>query len=87
MIDFPGQGGVCDYNGVFMFQKDGTVTSGMDGSCVTVEAVGVAGSPVGMAKCDGKAHQVFETTPSDNGVTGGLYIKQGTLCVDNNWIP
>ena len=89
----PKGGAVCDFNGMFRFNHNGTITTGMDLSCVTVTAVGVA---VDLAPCDGKAHQMFKALPVEAEAGGAaLYTIQtqagtgtaGGLCIDNEYTP
>jgi hypothetical protein len=78
---------------MFRLNGNGTITTGMDLSCVTVSAPGVA---VDLAPCDGKPHQVFKVVAAEVEVGGAaLYTIQteagtgtaGGLCIDNEYQP
>jgi hypothetical protein len=74
---------------MFRFNKNGTITTGMDLSCVTLTA---AGAPVLMAPCDGKPHQVLKAVAAENSdmqmQRTALYtIENGGLCIDNSYAP
>jgi hypothetical protein len=55
----PTGGAVCDFNGMFRFNANGTITTGMDLSCVTVTEAPSVGSAVTMTPCDGAESAVL----------------------------
>ena len=80
----------------FRVNKNGTITTGMDLSCVTITEAPAVGSPVMTSPCTGKANQVFKLVPIEAGLVPGnnsaagatLYtIEQGELCIDNSFQP
>ena len=80
----------------FRINKNGTITTGMDLSCVTITEAPSAGSPVMTSPCTGKANQMFKLVSieadlaASNTSTAGasLYtIEQGELCIDNSFQP
>lgn len=86
----PSKDNICGFNGMFRFNRNGTITTGMDMSCVTLSA---AGAPVLLAPCDGKPHQVFEVVlvgnddvPAQQGVDMYTIIGNGGLCIDNLYV-
>ena len=75
----------CDCNGAWSTNKNGTITSVMDGKCLTLNYYTVNVQP-----CTGKANQKFTFKPvaAVAGKPTGLYtVVQGDLCVDNRAPP
>lgn len=71
---------ICDCNGAWSFNKNGTISSVMDGQCLQVSVSGA----VNVGTCTGKANQKFTTVPDGD---DSIIVKQGDLCVDNNGHP
>ena len=71
----------CSCNGAFIFHKNDTITSLMDGHCLG--SVGEhAGSAVSMATCTGDPSQTWITTPSGTGNTYTISQDEGVLCIE-----
>lgn len=64
----------CALNGAWAFNKNGTITSVMDGHCLQVD-----GNKLTVGTCAGKPNQIFSTV--DNGDNANV-IRQGKLCID-----
>lgn len=81
----------CDCNGAWSSNANGTITSVMDGQCLTVS--NGKGSIVNVQACTGKSNQKFSFKPVPSSTTSsskknknkGVYtITQGSLCIDND---
>ena len=71
---------MCDCNGAWSLNKNGTITSVMDGKCLQVS--GGKGSAVNVATCNGKANQRFVFKPSGVAVNETYTVQQAGLCID-----
>ena len=75
----------CQLNGAWSFNSNGTITSAMDGNCFQVSnKVNGKGTAVNVASCTGKLDQIWAVVPATG---GGSNIKNGDLCIDNNYTP
>lgn len=85
----PGSTDKCAHNGAWSLNKNGTVTSTMDGHCLQVSGNGKAGSAVTVGKCTGKLNQNFQVraVAASSSASGKFVVTQGELCVDNNYKP
>jgi hypothetical protein len=81
----------CNCNGAWSFNKNGTISSVMDGQCLQH----AAGS-LNVGACTGSPNQKFDATPATdangNAIAGSITIQQQvsatlSLCIDNEAVP
>ena len=75
----------CACNGAFAFNSNGTITSQMDGHCLTIDSES-DGSAATMQTCTGQPTQKFLTQPV--GTDAYLFTQdEGVMCVDASITP
>ena len=85
----PGDGSACDYNGAWMLNPNGTITSVMSGKCLEVEG-DAAGGRVGVSNCTTgqPAPQRWQWGGGAGATTGSIRsASHPTQCIDNGDVP